>query len=49
MSGYLELAETVIHKNGKTTIMNIYNELSAIAMPAEFRYCMQFIELGSYR
>ena len=40
MSGYLELAETVIFKNGKTTIMNIYNELSAIAMPAEFRFDM---------
>jgi len=40
MSGYLELAETVIHKNGKTTIMNIYNELTAIAMPAEFRFDM---------
>jgi len=40
MSGYLELAETAIHKNGKTTIINIYNELSAIAMPAEFRFDM---------
>ena len=40
MSGYIELAENVIYKNGKTTILNIYNELSAIAMPAEFRFDM---------
>jgi len=40
MSGYLELAENAIYKNGKTTIINIYNELSAIAMPAEFRFDM---------
>ena len=40
MSGYLELAETAIYSNGKTTIINIYNELSALALPAEFRFDM---------
>jgi len=36
MSGYLELAESVLLKNGRLTIINTYNDLSAIAMPAEF-------------
>ncbi len=40
MSGYLELAEIVMYKDGRTTIINTYNELSAIAMPAEFRFDM---------
>ena len=40
MSGYLELAETAIYSKGKTSIINIYNELSALAMPAEFCFDM---------
>jgi hypothetical protein len=40
MAGYLELAEAAIHKEGKTYILNIYNELFAVAMPAEFRFDM---------
>ena len=40
MAGYLELAETVIFKNGRLTVINTYNDLSAIAMPAEFRFDM---------
>ena len=40
MSGYLELAETVLYKNGRLTLINIYNDLTAIAMPAEFRFDM---------
>ena len=40
MSGYLELAENVLFKNGRLTIINTYNDLSAIAMPTEFRFDM---------
>jgi len=40
MAGYLELAEAAFHKEGKTYILNIYNELFAVAMPAEFRFDM---------
>jgi len=40
MAGYLELAEAAIHKEGKTYILNIYSELFAVAMPAEFRFDM---------
>ncbi len=40
MAGYLELAEAAIHKEGRTYILNIYNELFAVAMPAEFRFDM---------
>ena len=40
MAGYLELAEAAIHKEDKTYILNIYNELFAVAMPAEFRFDM---------
>ncbi|MBR6298701.1 MAG: hypothetical protein IKR34_05595 [Candidatus Gastranaerophilales bacterium] len=40
MAGYLELAEAAIYKEGKTYILNIYNELFAVAMPAEFRFDM---------
>ena len=38
MSEYLILAENVIFKNNRLTCINIYNQLSAIAMPAEFRF-----------
>jgi hypothetical protein len=40
MAGYLELAEAAIHKEGKTYILNVYSELFAVAMPAEFRFDM---------
>ena len=40
MSGYLELAETALFKNGRLTLINTYSDLSTIAMPAEFRFDM---------
>ncbi len=43
MSGYFLIAENVIFKNNKLTCINMYNELSAIAMPAEFRFDMAVI------
>ena len=38
MAEYLVLAETVLFKNNRLTVINTYNELSAIAMPAEFKF-----------
>ena len=38
MSGYLILAENVIFRNNKLTCINMYDKLSTIAMPAEFRF-----------
>ena len=38
MAEYLVLAENVIFKNDRLTCINIYDRLSAIAMPAEFRF-----------
>ena len=38
MSEYLVLAENIIFKNNKLTCINIYDRLSAITMPAEFRF-----------
>lgn len=38
MSEYLILAENVIFKNNKLSCINIYDKLSTIAMPAEFRF-----------
>jgi len=43
MSGYFLIAENVIFKNNKLTCINMYNELSAVAMPAEFRFDMAVI------
>ena len=43
MSGYFLIAENVIFKNNKLTCINMFNELSAIAMPAEFRFDMAVI------
>lgn len=40
MSGYIQLAETALYKNGKLTIINAFSELKAIAMPAEFKFDM---------
>ena len=38
MAQYLLLAENVIFKNDTLTCINIYNKLSTVAMPAEFRF-----------
>lgn len=38
MAEYLVLAENVIFKNNKVTCINIYDRLSTVAMPAEFRF-----------
>ena len=38
MSQYLMLAENVIFKNGKLTCINIYDQLTTVAMPAEFKF-----------
>ena len=38
MNQYLIIAENIIFKNDKLTCINIYDRLSAIAMPAEFRF-----------
>ncbi len=40
MSEYLVLAENITFKNNKLTCINIYDKLSTIAMPAEFRFDM---------
>ena len=40
MAGYLELAETVIFKNNRLTVINTYNDFTTIAMPAEFNFDM---------
>ena len=38
MSEYLVLAENVAFKNNKLSCINIYDKLTTIAMPAEFRF-----------
>jgi len=38
MSEYLVLAENITFKNNRLTCINIYDRLSAIALPAEFRF-----------
>lgn len=40
MTEYLVLAENVFFKNGKLSCINIYDRLTTIAMPAEFRFDM---------
>ncbi len=43
MAEYLILAENVIFKNDRLTCINIYDRLTAIAMPAEFRFDLAII------
>lgn len=38
MAEYLVLAENISFKNNKLTCINIYDQLSTLAMPAEFRF-----------
>lgn len=38
MAEYLLLAENVCFKNNKLTCINIYDRLTTVAMPAEFRF-----------
>ena len=38
MAEYLLLAEGVFFKNNKLTCINIYDKLSTVAMPAEFKF-----------
>lgn len=38
MSEYLVLAENVFYKNNKLSCFNIYNQLTTVAMPAEFKF-----------
>lgn len=43
MSEYLILAENVVFKNNRLSCINIYDKLSTIAMPAEFKFDMAII------
>ena len=43
MSEYLILAENIMFKNNRLTCINMYDRLSAIAMPAEFRFDLAVI------
>ena len=38
MSEYLILAENVVLKNNRISCINVYDKLSTIAMPAEFKF-----------
>jgi len=38
MSQYLILAENIVFKNNKLTCINIYDQLTTVAMPAEFKF-----------
>ena len=40
MAEYLILAENVTFKNNKLTCINIYDKLTSLAMPTEFRFDM---------
>lgn len=40
MSEYLVLAENVFFKNNRLSCFNIYDQLTTIAMPAEFKFDM---------
>ena len=40
MTEYLVLAENITFKNNKISCINIYDKLSTIAMPAEFKFDM---------
>ena len=43
MAEYLILAENILFKNDKLTCINIYNKLTTVAMPAEFRMDLAII------
>ena len=43
MAEYLLLAENVMIKNDKLTCINVYNKLSTIAMPSEFKFDLALI------
>ena len=54
MAQYLVLAENVVFKNDTLTCINIYNKLSTVAMPAEFRFDMAIMcgpdwEVGEHK
>ena len=40
MAEYLILAENVLFKNDKLTCINVYDKLTTVAMPAEFKFDM---------
>ena len=43
MAEYLILAENIIFKNDRLTCINIYDKLTTVAMPAEFRFDLAII------
>lgn len=43
MTEYLILAENVIFKNDRLTCINIYDKITTIAMPAEFKFDLAII------
>lgn len=43
MAEYLFLAENVFFKNGRLSCINIYDKLTTVAMPAEFRFDLAVI------
>ena len=43
MAEYLLLAENVFVKNGRLSCINVYDRLTAVAMPAEFRFDLAVI------
>ena len=43
MAEYLVLAENVFYKNNKLSCMNIYERLTTVAMPAEFKFDLAFM------
>lgn len=43
MAEYLLLAENVFFKNGRLSCINIYDRLTTVAMPAEFRFDLAII------
>lgn len=43
MSKYLILAENITYKNDKLSCINIYDKLTTVAMPAEFRFDMAIL------
>lgn len=43
MSEYLIIAENIIYRNNKLTCINIFDHLSAVALPAEFNFDLAVI------
>lgn len=43
MAEYLLLAEHVFFKNGRLSCINVYDKLTTVAMPAEFRFDLAII------